>query len=90
MVSTNVLIFGGWVGNGKVYWYIQVTILVKLLFFITWFYGNTPKKKIPESWTKKQKKKNIWNMKMTVIPIIVRALGTIPKDWRNYGSGGKF
>ena len=26
-----------------------------------------------------QTKKNIWNMKVTVIPIVVGALGTIPK-----------
>ena len=28
-----------------------------------------------------REQKKLWNMKMTVIPVVIRELGTIPKNW---------
>ena len=29
-----------------------------------------------------KERKNLWNIKVTIIPIVIGALGTVTKDWR--------
>ena len=55
---------------------------------VLWYFEMQPDHPIPEKYEKINKymdlardlkKKKLWNMKLTVIPIVSRALGTIPK-----------